>query len=417
MAKLSHKKHDGNRRIALRVTPAAERALRQGHPWLFDRAITQQSHAGAPGDLAVVFDRRRRFVAIGLYDPDSPIRVKVLQHGRPTPIDDVWLAARFRQALAHRQALHDDATTTGYRLVHGENDGLPSLVLDRYDTTLVLKLYSLAWLPHLSAITDAIMKAVGELFSPERIVLRLSRSIVAKVSDGWGLLDGDLLTGSPLVDQLLFHENGLHFAVDVVAGHKTGFFLDQRDNRRLVGDLAAEKRVLNVFAYTGGFSLYAARGGAASVLSLDSSAPALAAAVENFRLNQDLPGVNRATHETLRGDAFSELPALAKTGRRFDLVILDPPAFAQRQADIERALAAYRRLLRSALPLVAANGLLLAASCSSRVSAEAFYEVMHRAAHAAFRPIQEIERTGQPLDHPATFPEGYYLKALIARVP
>lgn len=401
------------RRLALRVSPAAERALRGGHPWLYAGAIEQQSHEGQPGDLGVVFDRKRRFLAVGLYDPLSPIRLRVLQQGRPAPIDQDWFAARLGAALALRESLARDPRTTGYRLVHGENDGLPGLVVDRYDQTAVLKLYTAAWAPHLPDLLAALR---GQL-PAQRLVLRLSRDVAAQPAHLYGLQPGQVLAGPPLSGPVAFLENGLRFSADVVAGQKTGFFFDHRDNRSRVEGLAAGQRVLNVFAYTGAFSLYAARGGSPAVTSVDLSQPALSAAVEQFALNQDKPGVAAAEHELLAGDAFQTLQTLASSGRQFDMVIVDPPTFARRQAELPRALSAYRRLVHGALAVLRPGGTLVMASCTARMTAEQFFETVHEAAREAGRPLAEIERTGHPLDHPVTFPEGAYLKCLFAVAP
>lgn len=402
----------GVRRIALRVTPAAERALRQGHPWLFDQAICQQSYDGQPGDLAIVFDRRRRFLAVGLYDPGSPIRVRVLQRGEPATIDRDWFRARLAAAAQLRAPLLSGGTT-GYRLVHGENDGLPGLVVDRYDQTLVLKLYTPAWVPHLRDI----LPALADVLPAERFVLRLGRVMEAQPQHLYGLSDGAILSGPSLDGPVLFRENGLRFEADPVHGQKTGFYLDQRDNRARVERLAAGKMVLNAFAYTGAFSVYAARGGARAVLSLDVSRPALAAAARNFALNRDQPSVAMAEHELLAEDAFEALARLGWSGRRFDLVILDPPAFAQKQGQVSRALAAYAQLTRLALGALRPGGTLVQASCSSPVGAEPFFAAVNRAATQAGRPLREIERTGHPLDHPVGFREGAYLKCLFATAP
>ena len=242
------------RRLALRVTAAAQYALRGGHPWLFDQAILSQSGEGRPGDLAVIFDDRKRFLAIGLYDPTSPLRVRVLQHGEPAPVDHAWLRSRLAAAAALRFSLSTTGTT-GYRLVHGENDGLPGLVIDRYEQTLVVKLYTLAWIPRLADL----LPVLEELVPAHSIVLRLTRAVSARPEFLYGLADGSILAGAPPDGPVLFSENGLRFEADVVHGQKTGFFLDQRDNRARVEALAAGRRTLNVFAYTGGFSLYAAR--------------------------------------------------------------------------------------------------------------------------------------------------------------
>lgn len=399
------------KRIALHVTPAGERALRAQHPWLFADSITRQSHDGAPGDLAVAFDSRRRFLAIGLYDPESPIRLRVLRHASPALIDEVWFHERLARAVQHRTPLIADKSTTAYRLVHGENDGLPGLVVDRYAGTLVLKLYTAAWLPHLRYV----LPALGKLAAPKRVVLRLSRHLRQQPQHLHGLRGGDVLVGPPLDGPVDFLENGLRFTADVVAGQKTGFFLDQRDNRARVEALVAGATVLNVFAYTGGFSLYAARGGATRVTSLDLSEPALAAAVDHFALNAEIPAVAATAHELLAGDAFDLLGQLAAAERRYDVVILDPPSFASSQATVPRALSAYARLTSLGLGVLRPGGTLVAASCSSRVPANDFFATVHEAAQAAGRPLRELQRTFHPLDHPITFAEGAYLKCLFAQ--
>ena len=397
-----------DRRIALGVKPAAERALRSGHPWLFDQAIRSQSHEGAPGDLAVIFDKKRRFLAVGLYDPDSPIRVKVLQHRHPATINGDWFQAKLHAAAQLRAPLNTESTNA-YRLVHGENDGLPGLIVDRYADTLVIKLYTAAWIPHLRAL----IPALSAVQNHTRLVLRLSRAM-SDAAAHLGLGGGQILRGTIPEGPVAFIENGLHFAADVVQGHKTGFFFDQRENRARVRDFARGRHVLDVFAYSGGFSLYAAAGGAQSVTSLDISAPALAAASANFKLNQGHTQVAAAEHRVLVDDAFDGLRKLADSGQHFTLVIVDPPSFAKSADEIDSALAAYERLTYAALDVLAPEGLLVMASCSSRVSAERFFDTVLRAAQGARRPLKEIERTGHALDHPVGFPEGVYLKCLFA---
>jgi 23S rRNA (cytosine1962-C5)-methyltransferase len=409
---LAHLPRPSEKRIAIRVSPAAERAIRNGHPWVFERAVRQMSHNGRSGDLAVIFDRKRRFLAIGLYAPASPIRVRILAQGEPTNIDADWFLYRLETAAELRQPLLQ-TYTTGYRLVHGENDGLPGLVIDRYGDSAVLKLYTTAWVPHLPDL----LRGLTAVLQLKRLVLRLSRFVQRQEDDLYGLQDGQVLLGQPLKDGVRFLENGLYFEADLVQGQKTGFFLDQRDNRARVEQLAAGKRVLNVFAYTGGFSLYAARGGATEVVSLDISQPALANAMRNFKLNRAHEAVAAAEHELLVGDAFLTMKQLIANRRRFEMVIIDPPAFAKRQEEVERAVSAYGRLVRLGLKLLRPDGVLVMASCSSRVSAEQFFGVVHQAALGVGRPLQEIERTGHALDHPIRFPEGAYLKCLFATAP
>jgi 23S rRNA (cytosine1962-C5)-methyltransferase len=267
--------------------------------------------------------------------------------------------------------------------------------------------------PWLAMLRDAL----DEVCPAACTVLRLSREVQGRPDHLYGLTDGSMLGGPRPQAGVLFSENGLRFEADVLHGQKTGFFLDQRDNRASVGRLAAGLRTLNVFAYSGGFSLYAARGGAPEVLSLDASAPALASAERNFALNRHLPSVAASRHTLLAADAFTSLADLYQSGRRFDLVIVDPPAFAKQEREISGALRAYSRLTELALGVLAPNGTLVMSSCSSRVSAPAFFAAVNRAAVEAGRPLREIDRTGHPIDHPARFPEGEYLKCLFATAP
>ncbi len=393
-------------RLALRVTPAAERALRGGHPWLFAGAITRQSADGRPGDLAVIFDRKGRFLAAGLFDPGSTIRVRALQHRQPAAIDQAWFQSQIAAAAELRAGLAN-TQTTGYRLVHGENDGLPGLVVDQYAKTLVMKLYTAAWVPHLAEV----LAGVTAVAHPRRVVLRLSRETARQSEALFGLEDKSLLLGPSLDGPVLFTENGLRFAADLLAGQKTGFFLDQRENRARVERLAREKSVLNLFAYTGGFSLYAARGGATAVTSVDISQPALDAAKRNFALN---PALAQIPHKLIRGDAFQVLAEMGSSGRTFDLVIIDPPSFAKKQAEVEKGMRAYGRLVKLGLSVLKNGGTLVMASCSSRVTAADFFELAQKTAWEVGRPLRHIQTSGHALDHPIRFPEGAYLKCLFA---
>lgn len=401
-----------SQRIALRITAPAERAMKQGHPWVFDQSIIEQSHEGAPGDLAVIFDDKRRFLGIGLYDPTSPIRVRVLQKIKPATIDTTWFQEKIKTADAIRAPLKKQETN-GYRLIHGENDGLPGLVIDRYAETLVLKLYTPAWVPHLKDV----ISALEQTQSFNQLILRLNRTLNKQTDDLHGLTDGMTLTVQTPESLILFKENGITFECDPINGQKTGFFLDQRENRERVRSLSKGKSVLNVFSYTGGFSLYAADGGAKEVVSVDFSTPATQATLRNIEHNQNKPNVRNAKFETLDQDTFDALMQMKDAGRQFDIVILDPPMFAQNQSQVETALAAYRRLTHLGLDVLKRGGILVQASCSSRVSTVEFFDAIHRSARESGRPLQEIERTGHALDHPITYKEGAYLKCLFATAP
>lgn len=401
--------YPAERNIAVHVKPAAERALRDGHPWLFENSIRDLSFEGKAGDIAVIFDRKDRFLAVGLYDPDSEIRVKVLQHNQSARIGRTWFAATLRKAADLRAPLAQSGDTNGYRLVHGENDHMPGFIVDRYADTLVIKLYTVAWLPHLRDVLTALV----EVQPCERLVLRLSRNM--QDAPLYGLADGQTLIGEPPQSVVIFKENELSFAADVIKGHKTGFFFDQRDNRERVRELSfTGASVLDVFAYTGGFSVYAAAGAAASVTSMDVSEPALAAAKKNFSLNIFTdPGVAFAKHEIIVADAFEGMEKLWIDGQQFDIVIIDPPAFAKRQSEVEGALKAYARLAELGVRLVRDGGNLVMASCSSRVKPDAFFNVITQ---SAGRPLYNQQRTGHALDHPVRFPAGEYLKCLFGTV-
>jgi 23S rRNA (cytosine1962-C5)-methyltransferase len=426
-------------RLRLRVTAAAETVLRAGHPWVFADSIRGQNRPGECGELGVIYDRRDRFLVIGLYDPESPIRVRVLHAGKPATLDAAWWSARLAQAVERRRGLFDERTT-GHRWINGESDGWPGLVLDRYDATLVLKLYTAAWLPRLGKLSALVWAQL----KPERIILRVSRNVgrlldpgstsnarprrragaAASMDPTSGSLpapvaadrprDGEVLLGPPPEGPVTFLETGLRFEADVLRGQKTGFFLDQRDNRRNVESLAGGRRVLNAFSFSGGFSLYAARGGAASVTDLDISAHALAGARRNFALNGSNAAIAHCAHECAQADALDWLRAGRR--RQFDLIVLDPPSFAKREAERPAAIRAYEKLAGLAIQRLARGGILVACSCSAHVTAAEFFAAVRRSAAGSKRPFDEMRTTSHAPDHPATFREADYLKAIYLRL-
>ena len=340
-------------RLRLRVTATAESIIRAGHPWLFSHSIRAENRVGRLGELAVIYDRNDQFLGLGLFDPESPIRVRVLHTGKPITIDAAWWQGRLKQTLTRREGLFD-AQTNGYRCINGESDGWPGLVLDRYDRTFVLKLYTTVWLPRL----DEVVGCIATSLRPQRLVLRLSRNIQSSAKDHGRRDDGQLLLGEKPDAPVRFLESGLRFEADVLQGQKTGFFLDQREIRRRVESLARGREVLNAFSFSGGFSLYAARGGAKSVTDLDISEPALAGAWRNFALNQAAPGVAACRHDCIRANALEWLAA--KPVRKFDLIVLDPPSLAKREAERARALSTYRRLNADGFRWLAPGGVLVA---------------------------------------------------------
>jgi 23S rRNA (cytosine1962-C5)-methyltransferase len=391
-------------RLRLRITAAAETAVRSGHPWIFSDSVLESNRAGKTGELAVIYDRKDKFLAVGLFDSDSPIRVRILHAGKPQTIDSAWWQTRLAKSLAIRRDLFD-VQTNGFRLIHGESDGWPGLVLDKYDSTLVMKIYTSAWLPRLEE-TVSLFK---EKIPCERIVLRLSRNIQVTAEKQFQLRDGQVLFGSTPDAPVIFFENGLRFEADVLRGQKTGFFLDQRENRRELETLARGRRVLNAFSFSGGFSVYAARGGAKSVTDLDISAHALESSKRNFALNQNFPGVANCRHEIVQADAFEWLAASAE---KFDLIVLDPPSLAKRAVEREGAIRAYERLNSLGIQKLARDGILVAGSCSAHVSAVEFFDAVRRAAMKSGRKFAELKTLWHPPDHPASFKEAEYLKVI-----
>jgi len=384
------------------------RHLRAGHPWVFRKAIERAPRGLAAGAIVDVTDGGR-FVARGYYDPHSAISVRVLTREPAEVVDDAFWHGRIARAVALRRELVHG--TTGYRLVHGESDGIPGVVADRYDRFAVLKLYSAGLTPHRPAIVEGLRQAVEGLHGV------FGRDEIPRddVDEGeGGAPAGRVLWGAEPPERISVDEHGVTLLVDVRKGQKTGHFLDQRENRRMVRELAAGRpEALNLFGYTGGFSVTAALGGARHVVTVDLDRDAIALARETFRAN----GLDPADHAFAADDAFELLARYKKEGRRFDLVVCDPPAFAKSQKAVEGALAGYASLNRAALAVLAPGGLLVTASCSARVSAEQFAEAVKEAAFKARVDLQLVRETRQPPDHPVSmqFREGRYLKCLVLR--
>ena len=347
------------------------------------------------------------FVARAAYSPASQIRARVWTFEPDTEIDAAFLARRVAAAVEARAPMLD-AHHTGCRLIHGESDGLPGVVADRYASTVVLQLSSAGAERWREPIVAALVAATGAacVFERSDAEVRTLEGLPPRV----GVLHG------ALPDPVAFTEDGLTYRVDVVAGQKTGFYLDQRANRAAVGGFAAGLEVLNVFCYTGGFTLAALAGGAARVLSIDSSAAALAHAQKNLTLNPALPA-DRA--HWCEADAFAELRKLRDRAASFDLIVLDPPKFAPTAAHAERAARAYKDVNLLALKLLRPGGLLATFSCSGGIDASFFRKILAGAALDAGVDATVVGQLGAGADHPVAlaFPEGDYLKGLLLRKP
>lgn len=409
-----------SRRLAVRLTPDSERHVRGGHPWVFDGSmlsVSPSENEASAGDLAVIFNKKRDFLAIGLFDPASPIRIKILHQGKPCQIDADFWSSTISRAIEIRQPLKNDSQTTGYRLINGESDGMPGLVADIYGSHLVVKLYSAAWFPHLESVLSVLVKQVGT----EEVVIRLSRTVERGPTFGLrdGLVarfeDGKLIEADKTEVVAAFLENGFALKADLVNGQKTGHFLDQRENRARVGALSDGKTVLDVFCCTGGFALNAAGCGAKSVHAVDSAPKAIAAVRANFDRNRGNEQVAACVLTTAMGDAFDEMEKLIEAKRRFDVIVIDPPSFAQRQQDIGNALRSYKRLTELGVNLLEPGGVMVQASCSSRVTSDDFADVVVGTANKAGFRLNAFALIGHGLDHPAEFPEAEYLKVVFAR--
>lgn len=396
-------------RVAVHVTKDALRQIRGGHPWIWSDSVQRTNNPGTAGDLAVVFDDSRKFAGIGLWDPAAPIPVRMFHTGKQLAVDRDFFTERLVTAIDRRTPLDDDPDTTAYRLVHGENDGLPGLVIDRYEQTLVVKLDTAAWVPHLSQI----LPQAVELTNADRVVMRASRS--AQRALPAELADGSTIHGEPPDAPIGFLENGLHFVADVIRGQKTGHFLDQRDNRQLVGSQAADADVLDVFCNSGGFTVNAAAAQARSVHSVDVSQHAIATTVKHLEMNKSRMHSDTHLAQTV-SDAFDAIESLRASRRRFDIVIVDPPSFAPNNDAIPAAENAYRRLSQEAAQLVHDGGWLFQASCSSRIGSTRFHDIVQRGIIDAGRSAGHEIRTEHALDHPIGFEHGAYLKAVFTQL-
>lgn len=387
-------------RLAIKLKPAAQRMVKKGHPWVFEGGITKQSAEGKAGDLAIIYDtKKNKFLACGLYDPNSPIRIKILQVHKPATINAEWFATKIKTAYDKRAPLLA-TDTNSYRLIYGENDGLPSLVADVYKHIIVVKLYSPIWFPYLNDILPILM----EVSQAQTMVLRMSR-LLQQQSNSFELKDGQVLYGQLKDEVVVFKEHGIAFSANVIHGHKTGYFLDHRHNRLKIGNLSKNKKVLDVFAYAGGFSVHALAKGATEVVSIDISAQALEMAKNNAALNPHI-----GQHKTLAVDAFKGLENLIKDRELFDLVVIDPPSFAKQEAEVKGAQNSYQRLARLGIQLVKKGGLLVLASCTARIKAVDFFETVENSLKTSGRSFQIQEKTYHDIDHPIGFPEGAYLK-------
>jgi 23S rRNA (cytosine1962-C5)-methyltransferase len=392
---------------SVRLREGRERTVERRHPWIFSGGIDTVHGSPQPGDTVVVESADGTALGVGAYSPASQIRVRMWSSDPSTVVDEAFIAERVTAAAQRRAHLLDPASpvpTDGARLVFSEADGLPGLVADRYGDTVVVQCTSVGADRWRDTIADALaaLPGVTSVYERSDAEVRDREELPPRI----GVLRGP----APSPD-LVVHEGHWRFAVDAAGGHKTGFYLDQRNARAAITRWADGARVLNVFSYTGAFSVVAAGSGAASVLSIDSSGPAL----EVARRNGDLNGLD--VGEVMEADAFTALRGLRDRARQYDLIALDPPKLAANERQLDRATRAYKDLNLLAIKLLAPGGVLLTFSCSGAMSAELFQKVVAGAAHDAKRTVRIIDRLAQPEDHPVplAFPEAEYLKGLVLR--
>lgn len=386
-----------------------DKPVRQRHPWIFSGAIASLPAGVEDGEMVEVVDAAGTWLARGYLNRRSQIQVRLLTWDEKEAIDEAFWRRRLTTALDLRRTLPEMEGCTALRLVNAENDYVPGLTVDRYDDYLVVQAGTLTIDRHKTLLASLLLELTGCRGAVER-----SDMAVRKL-EGLASATG-VLAGAPPPERIDVREDGLLFQVDLVRGQKTGFYTDQHTNRRRVAAYSYDRRVLNAFSYTGAFAVHALRAGATHVTNIDSSVDALTLAETNLRRN----GFDPDRHaEGVAGDVFAVLRDwVEQDDQRFDLIVLDPPKFAQSHASVDRALRGYKEINRLALRLLRPGGILATFSCSGLVSADLFQKVVFGAAVDAGRSVQILEWLRQSPDHPVaiTFPEGEYLKGLIARV-
>lgn len=384
-----------------------EKAILRKHPWIFSGAI--QSLEGQPdlGETVAVHDYGGQFLAWAAYSPQSQIRARIWSWDQADSINQDYFRTKILSAIELRKAWIDPAQTTAYRLIHAESDRLPGLVVDRYNNSLVIQILSAG----IERWWEEIVEVLAELLDPDCIYER--SDVAVRELEGFPERTG-LLYGALPEQPLTVKENNLQFEVNLVTGQKTGFYLDQRDNRQFCREIAGGKSVLNCFAFTGGFTVVALAGGAESVLSIDSSEEAIDLAKENIAVN----GLPAEKCDWIVGDVFEELRLLRDQGKQFDLVILDPPKFAPTASQAQQAARGYKDINLYGFKLLKPGGILMTFSCSGGIDASFFQKIVADAALDANVDAKILYHLSQAPDHPThlAFPEGTYLKGLVCQI-
>lgn len=384
-----------------------DKSVTNRHPWIFSGAINRVEGNPANGDVVDVWNSKARFVGRGIYNEKSQIQVRLLTWNPNDTIDEDFWRRRIRRAIAGRQALIESPDTDSFRLVYSEADGVPGFIADQYGTWLVVQFMSLASERYRQTILDVLVDLVAPqgIYDRSEGDARDKEGLVSVTGPVWGEVPPDIIE---------IMENGHTFLVDIKLGQKTGFYLDQRENRQKACKYFFNKEILNTFAYTGAFSVYAAYAGAKRIMNVDSSERSLQMAERNMRRN----GFGDREDVYAMADVFEIMRAYRDNNWKFDVVILDPPKFAHSKRHVEKATQGYKDINLLGMKLIKPGGILITFSCSGAVSADLFQKVLFGAAVDAGRHVQIIERLSQSSDHPVllTYPESEYLKGLVCRV-
>jgi 23S rRNA (cytosine1962-C5)-methyltransferase len=386
---------------------SADSFIKRKHPWIFSGAIEKVEGNPSNGQTVQIFTSDKKLVGNGSFSPSSQIRVRVWSFNPEEKIDEDFFRRKISLAQSLREKIIKISETNAYRIINAESDGLPGLIVDRYSGYLVCQFLSAG----VEANKEIIIEILSETFKPAGIFER--SDVEVRTKEGLQPTQG-ILRGTVPDNFIEVQENGFKFFVDIKGGHKTGFYLDQRDNRALVSDLSKGKNVLNCFSYTGGFSVYALAAGANKVTQIEASTSAIEISNKNFELNN----LNSSLVENINGDVFEVLRKFRDERRTFDLIILDPPKFAESASQIQKASRGYKDINLLAMKLLNPGGILFTFSCSGHISSELFQKIVADAALDSGREVRIIKQLTQSADHPiaANFPEGLYLKGLVCIV-
>ena len=392
---------------SVKLKKGKEKAVRQLHPWVFSGAIDQIKGNPENGDIIRVTDSNNDFLAYGFFNSKSRVAVRLLEWNLETEINESWWRRKIKIAVKHRDELNTEDTNT-YRLIFSEADFLPGLIVDRYADFLSVQILTSG----IENIKHIILDELQQLLSPKGIFDRSDAS--ARAHEGMDASSGGILLGTEPPEFVSVKENGIFYQVNIAEGQKSGFYCDQRDNRKWVADHVKDKKVLDCFSYSGGFSLNAMAKGAKEVISVDSSAPAL----DTLKRNMEINDFNSIPHRLIQSDVNKQLRAFREVNEKFDVIILDPPKYAPSRSALTKASRAYKDLNRMAMLLLEEGGLLATYSCSGAVDIGMFKQIIAWAALDAGKEVQFIQQFSQPADHPvrSSFPEGEYLKGLLCCV-